>query len=53
VDEVLAHAKERLAKFKVPRSVEIRNEPLPRTPAGKVRKPELRAPFWKEQEKKI
>ena len=52
-DEVLTHSRERLAKFKVPRSIEIRQDPLPRTPAGKVRKPELRAPFWKEQEKKI
>jgi fatty-acyl-CoA synthase len=52
-DVVIAHCRERLAKFKVPRSVEIRTDPLPRTPAGKVRKPELRTPFWKEQEKKI
>jgi fatty-acyl-CoA synthase len=52
-DDVVVHSKERLAKFKVPRSVEIRSDPLPRTPAGKVRKPELRAPFWEREEKQI
>ena len=31
-----------LANFKVPEYVEIRSEPLPRNPAGKVLKNELR-----------
>lgn len=52
-DEIVDHALSRLAKFKVPRSVDIRSEPLPRTPAGKVKKTELRAPFWEGKTKKI
>ncbi|GAA4682789.1 FadD3 family acyl-CoA ligase [Gordonia humi] len=40
VDEVLAHAREHLANFKVPRSVEF-VESLPRNAAGKVLKREL------------
>jgi fatty-acyl-CoA synthase len=39
--ELLAHCRERLAAFKVPRAVRFAAE-LPRTPAGKVLKRELR-----------
>lgn len=44
-DELLAFARTRLAKFKVPVGVEFRPV-LPRTPTGKLLKRELRAPFW-------
>ncbi|MFI5612193.1 AMP-binding protein [Amycolatopsis sp. NPDC051903] len=40
-DEILAHCKENLANFKLPRSVELVAE-LPRSPAGKVLKRLLR-----------
>ena len=40
-DEVIAYARERLANFKVPRQVEMR-ESLPRNLGGKVLKTELR-----------
>ena len=52
-EELLRHCRDGLARFKVPRSVEIISEPLPRTPAGKVKKQDLRAPFWEGREKKI
>lgn len=41
-DELRAHVRERLAGFKVPAHVWFREEPLPRNPAGKVLKRELR-----------
>ncbi len=41
-DELQAHVGERLAAFKVPTHVFFRTEPLPRNPAGKVLKRELR-----------
>jgi len=41
-DELRAFCKEHLADFKVPEYVEIRSEPLPRNPAGKVLKGVLR-----------
>ena len=41
-DELRAHVAERLAAFKVPVRVWFREEPLPRNPAGKVLKRELR-----------
>lgn len=41
-DELTSYALEHLARFKVPRKIEIRSEPLPRNAAGKVLKGELR-----------
>ena len=42
---VIAHARDALASYKVPRSVSWSDE-LPKTGSGKVLKRELRAPFW-------
>jgi long-chain acyl-CoA synthetase len=39
-------ARERIANFKVPKSVEFRTDPLPLSGALKVLKRELRAPYW-------
>ncbi|HKA93726.1 MAG TPA: class I adenylate-forming enzyme family protein, partial [Acidimicrobiia bacterium] len=41
-EEIRAHCAARLANFKVPEYVELRDEPLPRNPAGKVLKNLLR-----------
>lgn len=38
----LGYVRERLADFKVPEYVQVRTEPLPRNPGGKVLKPVLR-----------
>jgi acyl-CoA synthetase (AMP-forming)/AMP-acid ligase II len=43
LDAVLAHARERLADFKVPQFTAVRADPLPRNAGGKVLKPMLRA----------
>ncbi len=43
--EVTAFAREHLASYKVPRSVDFTDE-LPRTGSGKVLKRQLRAPYW-------
>lgn len=45
-EEVVAWCRERLAGFKCPREVLLRDEPLPRTPSGKVLKRDLRP--WAE-----
>ena len=45
VEELQAHVKERLAPFKVPTRVAIVDEALPRNPAGKILKRELRDAF--------
>ncbi len=45
-DELKEWARERIAGYKVPKSVELRSEPLPMSGAMKVLKRELRAVYW-------
>jgi len=45
-DALIAHCRERIAGYKLPRSVEFRSDPLPKSGPGKVLKRELRQPFW-------
>lgn len=40
-EQIIAQCSRRLAPFKVPRLIEYRTEPLPRSTSGKVRKPDL------------
>jgi long-chain acyl-CoA synthetase len=51
--EIIAHCRERIAGYKVPRSVSFRDEPLPKSGPGKVLKRELRAPFWEGRDSAI
>ena len=41
-----SHCRERIAGFKVPRCIELRAEPLPKSAAGKYLKRDLREPHW-------
>lgn len=50
---LLAHCREHLADFKVPTSLDIRTENLPRTPSGKIKKTVLREPFWAGRDRKV
>lgn len=43
--DLIAYARERLAGFKLPKSVSFA-EDLPRTPSGKILKRALREPYW-------
>jgi long-chain acyl-CoA synthetase len=43
-DEIRAYCKERMAAYKYPRLVEIRQEPLPKGPTGKILKREIELP---------
>ncbi len=43
---MIAHCKQRIAGFKVPKGIEIRELSLPKSAAGKILKRELREPFW-------
>jgi long-chain acyl-CoA synthetase len=43
--EILSFAKARLAAFKAPRSLAFADE-LPRSPAGKIQRHKVRAPYW-------
>jgi long-chain acyl-CoA synthetase len=45
-DELISHCRNHIAGFKVPRQIELRTEPLPKSAAGKVLKRDLREPHW-------
>lgn len=49
-EEIMAFARERLAKFKLPKSVDYAAE-LPRDPNGKLYKRKLRDPYWQGRAK--
>lgn len=52
-DAVIAHCRTLVAGYKCPRSVAVRNEPMPISGAGKILKTELRAPYWAGREKRV
>jgi acyl-CoA synthetase (AMP-forming)/AMP-acid ligase II len=49
---IIAHARERIAGFKCPKSVEF-IDALPRNPSGKILRRTLREPFWAGHERKV
>jgi long-chain acyl-CoA synthetase len=52
-EAVQAHCRTLIAGYKCPRSVELRNEPLPVSAAGKIQKNVLREPYWRDREKRV
>ncbi len=51
--EIINHARESIAGYKLPKSVVFRTEPLPLSGALKVLKRELREPYWKGHDRRI
>ncbi len=51
-DEIVAWARERIAGFKLPKSVDF-VDVLPRNASGKVLRRELREPFWAGRERRV
>lgn len=45
-EEIIIHCKQLIASYKCPSSVEIRQEPMPISGAGKILKTTLRGNFW-------
>ena len=52
-DDIIAFCKDRIAGYKCPRSVDIQDQTLPLSGAGKILKRELRRPFWQRQERQV
>jgi acyl-CoA synthetase (AMP-forming)/AMP-acid ligase II len=51
-EALIAHARERIAAYKVPKSVDF-IEALPRNPTGKILKRVLREPYWKGRDRAV
>jgi len=52
-ESIIAFARERIAHFKAPKSVDVRAEALPRSASGKILRRELRDPFWAGRERQV
>ena len=52
-DELVAHCRTRIAGFKVPKDIELRTDPLPKSAAGKILKRDLRDPHWAGQRTQV
>jgi long-chain acyl-CoA synthetase len=52
VDELLEHCRDRLARYKLPRSIDV-TEAMPRDPNGKLYKRTLRDPYWAGRDRSI
>jgi acyl-CoA synthetase (AMP-forming)/AMP-acid ligase II len=50
--ELIAFCKERLARFKVPKAIDVLPE-LPKSGVGKILRRALREPWWKDQERGV
>lgn len=51
-EQIIAYARERIAGYKVPKSVDF-IAMLPRNPSGKILKRELRAPYWEGRDRQV
>ena len=51
--ELIGFCASRLADYKVPKSVEIREGELPKSATGKILKKELREPYWQGHNRRI
>ena len=50
--DIIAFARERLAKYKCPTGVDFADN-LPRNPSGKILKKDLRAPYWEGRQRQV
>jgi acyl-CoA synthetase (AMP-forming)/AMP-acid ligase II len=51
-DAVIAWTRERLANYKVPKSVDV-VQAIPRNASGKILRRELRKPYWEGKERMV
>ena len=51
--ELISFLQTRLARFKLPRSIEFSSQPLPKTGTGKILKRELREPLWAGKSRRV
>jgi acyl-CoA synthetase (AMP-forming)/AMP-acid ligase II len=50
--DIIAFARERIAGYKLPKSVDF-IDVLPRNPSGKVLRKDLRTPYWEGRDRQV
>ncbi|HEX2814580.1 MAG TPA: AMP-binding protein [Sphingopyxis sp.] len=53
LDDIQQHCRALIAGYKIPRSVELRGDPLPLSAVGKVLKTKLREPHWQGRARRV
>ena len=52
-DEIIGFCRDKIAGYKIPKSVDFSKDQLPKTGPGKIAKRRLRDPYWASSERKI
>lgn len=52
-DELISHCRARIGGYKVPRTLELVQDPLPKSGPGKIAKHMLREPYWRGRARSI
>ncbi len=52
-ETLIEYCREQIAGYKVPKGINIQQDPLPKSGPGKVLKRELRAPFWQGSDRAV
>ena len=52
-DGLIAHCRSLIASYKIPKAIDLRSEPLPKSGAGKVLKRELRESYGADTETRV
>jgi fatty-acyl-CoA synthase len=52
-EELIEFLRARMGRFKMPHAVEFREEPLPKTGTGKIRKLDLREQYWQGRARRV
>jgi long-chain acyl-CoA synthetase len=52
-EDLIGHCRKLIAGYKVPRSIDLRTEPLPKSGAGKLLKNSLREPYWIGHDRRV
>jgi long-chain acyl-CoA synthetase len=51
--EIIDHCRGHIAGFKLPKSIDVTTEPLPKSGAGKILKRALREPYWAGRDERV
>jgi len=51
--DIIEFCKQKIAGYKVPKGIDVRSEPLPKSGPGKILKRELREPYWEGQDRGV
>ena len=51
--DIISFCKEHIAGYKVPKGIDVQQEPLPKSGPGKVLKRQLRAPYWEGTDRAV